>query len=613
MTGGTRETSDSDGLRSVRAALWVRRLSRLHMGHRPGVTRSRSKVLKITRITNGLLSAEVGGMKMKPLHSLTVLALCMSGGCDAPATADEVGHDLRADDLDEGSEDYTVGDRLDQSPYLVEIEAGLDSWAQLLDLGALEAEESMTVFIETYGEHASARLLEPESGELLAEAEPFAEIEEDGGETRLISTLKIDPALAKGIMKVDFQPDPRARLLLCDEVVVNRNDSGPGSLRQAVADVRNGGSVCFDPIEFDSKAPLVLHSEILVAKDITFLGSTADGVVIDGDRTDRLFNLGTATNTVMRELFLGRGEAFEGGIIKNRGTLSMRECGVGEGAADRGGAIYSDEGIVYLWDSVVAGNEAGLGGAVYCDDCRLYVDDSQVSGNTAEQGGAFYSDLGTVVVRDGARVFQNSAEEGGGLYAHSPGGVTGALEIRGGSYHNNYATLGAGAFLLGGRLSVTSDPSNGTPYGAISGNISSEDGGGVYVEGGFVDVGPLASIRGNLAAGDGGGVYNLGQVSMTGHGKISNNQVGGRGGGVYNLGSVELRGDADIEDNTADGDGGGVYNDGYMVILDEPCRVRANLSGAQGGGVYNTSAGNLVALEQIQIVANAPDNVFDSP
>jgi len=50
-----------------------------------------------------------------------------------------------------------------------------------------------------------------------------------------------------------------------------------------------------------------------------------------------------------------------------------------------------------------------------------------------------------------------------------------------------------------------------------------------------------------------------------------------------------------------------------MVILDHPGRVTGNLSGGQGGGVYNTTAGNLVALEEIQIVVNMPDNVFDSP
>jgi len=86
------------------------------MGHPRGVTCRRPKVLKIIRVTNGLLNAQLDGMQMKSLHSLTVLALCMSGACAAPETADEAGHGLRADELDEGSEDYTVGDRLDESP-----------------------------------------------------------------------------------------------------------------------------------------------------------------------------------------------------------------------------------------------------------------------------------------------------------------------------------------------------------------------------------------------------------------------------------------------------------------------------------------------------------------
>lgn len=558
-------------------------------------------------------------MQTKALLSPVLLGACLNVGCGAPESVDEVGQALREAD-DDADHDYTIGERLDRSPYLVDREIVDETLIESLDLSELELEKAPTVFIETYDEYAIAALIDPETGEMLAEAEAYTEFEEDGGGIRRISTLKLNEELLKVDIEVQFQVDPRLRLLLCDEVVWNRNDAGAGSLRQAVADVRNGGSVCFDPIEFETKTPLVLHSEILVAKNISFLGSTAGGVVIHSDGSERVFNLGAATDTVMRELSLAKGEANEGGLIKNRGTLSMRECATDDGDAQRGGAIFSDGGIVFLWDSVMETSEADQGGAVYCDDCRLYVDDTRVAGHTAGAGGAFYSDRGTVVIRNGSIVTQNYADEGGGLYAHSPGGVTGVLEIHGASYHYNLAQRGAGVFMEGGRLSVAADPFSSFPGAALSGNHAFQHGGGVYVDGGFVDVASSGSIRGNMSGSHGAGIYNAGQVSVVGQGEISNNEASGRGAGIYNIGSVDLYGTARIKDNQTDTDGGGVYNAGTMIHWDHGVRVMGNHARGRGGGIYNTDATNLQALVQMQVVNNTDDdpntsngNVYNAP
>ena len=550
-------------------------------------------------------------MHTKAFLSPVLLGACLSIACGVSESTDEVGHSAREGD-DEGGHDHTIGERLDRSPYLVDRKIIDETLIESLELSELELEKAPTVFIETYDEFAIASLIDPESGETLAEAEAYAEFEEDGGGIRRISTLKLNEELLKVDLEVQLQVDPRLRLLLCDEVVWNRNDQGAGSLRQAVADVRNGGSVCFDPVEFETKTPLVLHSEILVAKDISFLGSTAGGVVIHSDGSERLFNLGSATDTVMREISLAKGDANDGGLIKNRGTLSMRECATEDGNAQRGGAIYSDGGIVFLWDSVMEMSEADQGGAVYCDDCRLYVDDTRVAGHTAGAGGAFYSDRGTVIIRNGSIVTQNYADEGGGLYAHSPGGVTGVLEVHGASYHYNLAQRGAGVFMAGGRLTVAADPFSTFPSAAISGNHAFQQGGGVYVDGGFVDVESSGSIRGNMAGSHGAGIYNAGQVEVVGQGEISNNHASGRGGGIYNVGSVDLYDTARIEDNETDTHGGGVYNAGSMIHWDHGVRVTGNHADGDGGGIYNTSAQNLQALVQMQVVGNTNDNVFDA-
>jgi len=61
--------------------------------------------------------------------------------------------------------------------------------------------------------------------------------------------------------------------------VTNANDSGPGSLRQALADASDG-----DTINFAVTGTIALTSgELLVAKNITISGPGVDNLAIDGN------------------------------------------------------------------------------------------------------------------------------------------------------------------------------------------------------------------------------------------------------------------------------------------------------------------------------------------
>jgi len=92
--------------------------------------------------------------------------------------------------------------------------------------------------------------------------------------------------------------------------------------------------------------------------------------------------------------------------------------------------------------------------------------------------------------------------------------------------------------------------------GTISGNNTSTNGGGVYMNGAaFTMTG--GTISGNTAS-NGGGVYVYsGTFTMTG-GNISGNKADKRGGGVYDYSTFNMHGGA-IMGNTAAEYGGGVY------------------------------------------------------
>lgn len=532
------------------------------------------------------------------------LACEASDATDAFDAHEDSELELRASE--EEPEDKSLGDRLDAMPYVLDVKALDGKWVETLDLTNFDPEKELSVFVESYGGYANVALRDPASSEVLAEAEQYAEFEEEGGESRFVSTIKIDPAsLEKVELAVGVDFNPRISLLLCGEVVTSHSDSGPGSLRRALADVQNGGSICFDPITFESDTPVQLTSELLVGKDVSISATAANGAFIQGNNSERLFNLGAAREVSMRELFLSRGEASDGGLIKSRGNLFMRECAMQEGEAVRGGALYSD-GLVFLNDTAVNANEATNGGAVYCDDCRVYVDNSELKDNSAARGGAIYSDSASLEVRNGSQIYYNDAQHGGGLYVDSPGGVTGTLRVNGGSIRTNLAVRGGGVYLAGGRLTLEADPTGpGTPA-AIAGN-QAEYGGGVYVDSGFLDIESLATVRANLATGNGAGVFNLGDLTMTGDAAILSNDTDGRGGGVYNGGYVYLHDRARIANNHASVYGGGVFNSGHLMIWDHPSRIELNDAG-HGGGLYNTSAASFDALD-ITIVNNTPNNV----
>jgi len=149
--------------------------------------------------------------------------------------------------------------------------------------------------------------------------------------------------------------------------VTNTNDSGAGSLRQAIADANSG-----DEIQFSVTGTITLTSdEYSIDKNLTITGPGADQLVIDGDNSFRIFNISSGNVTITGlKIQNGNGSEDYGGAIFNEsdGNFTLHNCCFSNNSSDYdGGAVYIvDATTVSISNTTFSGNSAtgSYGGAV---------------------------------------------------------------------------------------------------------------------------------------------------------------------------------------------------------------------------------------------------------
>lgn len=174
--------------------------------------------------------------------------------------------------------------------------------------------------------------------------------------------------------------------------VTNTDDSGPGSLRQALADANDG-----DTINFAVAGTIGLTSgELLVDKSITISGPGAKNLAVNGNAKSRVFH------------------------------------------------IASGETVTISGLTIINGYTAGFGGGIHNDHAALTLNDCTITGNTSLSylGGGTYNDaeyLGDSVLEATLEIGNSSVTDnsGGGLYNNAEGGGTATLEIIYSTLSNN--------------------------------------------------------------------------------------------------------------------------------------------------------------------------------
>src|SRR5262249_17686802 len=192
--------------------------------------------------------------------------------------------------------------------------------------------------------------------------------------------------------------------------VMNNNDSGPNSLRDAIATARAG-----DMIQFAAAVTGVItltSSELLINKSITISGPGANILAVDGNHARRVFHITSGNTVTISGLSITNGNAgnsFGGGIFNDAisggsATLTLSNCTVsGNRAASIGGGIcnvaQNGSATLMMSNCTVSGNSSAFnsGGGI-CSvsgnngSVTLTVNNSTFSGNSASfSGGAIVS------------------------------------------------------------------------------------------------------------------------------------------------------------------------------------------------------------------------------
>ncbi len=355
--------------------------------------------------------------------------------------------------------------------------------------------------------------------------------------------------------------------------VTNLDDSGPGSLRDALTLANANPDV--DQIDFEAglTGTIVLSGgQLTISTPLSIVGPGADVITVSGNDVSRVLyrtsDYGVSVVTVSG-LTLADGAADRGAGLLAFGATALSEVVItANDATERGGGIFFDSpglnSMITIASSVISDNSAVYdGGGMYMEDTNnsavaaTFISGSVFSRNTAGDNGgglAMYDPDQPLVIVDSEFSGNTAARNGGGIYL----------------YH------------IDGGHALTIERST------VSGNAAGGDGGGVSV----YDAPAVfrnTTISGNTATGNGGGVATYSVPPTIEHSTVAGNTAGGAGGGVFVLSSTATLSHAIIAGNTApvDADFSGDLDASFSLIQVAPT------------GAFTDSGGNIIGSDPL--------------
>jgi hypothetical protein len=218
--------------------------------------------------------------------------------------------------------------------------------------------------------------------------------------------------------------------------VTNLNDSGPGSLREALAQACTGGTITFAP---NLTGTLTLTSgELVIQRSLTIQGPGASVLTISGNHSHRVFTIQPAASGTV---------SLAGLRLSNGNGASALPA---NGFSGVGGAIFfwSSASTLTLLETEISGNTAGAGGGVATAGSSATVNllgctIAGNSGTTGDGGGLNLQASGTVNVIN-STLAGNQAANGGGIGHSSNAALT--LNLVNSTLTGNQAAFGGGVY-----------------------------------------------------------------------------------------------------------------------------------------------------------------------
>ena len=323
--------------------------------------------------------------------------------------------------------------------------------------------------------------------------------------------------------------------------VTNTNDSGPGSLRQALTIANDG-----DTIGFAVTGTISLTSgELVIDKNITISGPGPGLLTVARDQQAadfRIFNIPPSHTAEIDGLTITGGSLVgNGGGISSGATLTISNCAISgnsilttDSLQHSGAGIYN-VGTMTIVNSTVNNNQALTGGFF------------------PPSGGGISSDVGTLTIQNTTISENTAAGYGGGVYN------VGSLTAINSTIRGNTGSGGGGIFGVATIIDCT-----------ISGNRATFEGGGIFGGGTISN----CTISGNMTTvghSRGGGISGSGTITNS---TFSDN-LSVNGSSICALGTVQLA-------NTILNSGANIFLLGGTVTSHG-----YNLSSDNGGGFLN--------------------------
>ena len=359
--------------------------------------------------------------------------------------------------------------------------------------------------------------------------------------------------------------------------VTNTNDSGPNSLRQALANANDG-----DTINFAVTGTIGLTSgELLVDKNVTISGPGTAILTVDGNLTSRVFHIGSGKTVSISGLTLTNGSAGSengGGILNDHAILTMDSCVLlNSGAFSRGGGIYNDgsggsAALTILNSTVTLNGAIYAGGGIYNDadnegNATLAIMNSIVSNNAVgfadnfppgSEGGGIYNGVGTVTITNSSVNNNHAGVPGPNFPTGTGGGISnyGTMTITDSTITGNEVYFAGGGIVNGGTLTINSSTVSG------NGATGQHDGqpwgqaGGISGAVTFTN----STLSNNYASLSVGG--------LSGGGTIRNSTISGNSGGGISTNGGEI-GNTILNNNSGFNIDGTITSQGYNLSSDD--------------------------------------------
>ncbi len=242
-----------------------------------------------------------------------------------------------------------------------------------------------------------------------------------------------------------------------DVTVTNANDSGAGSLRDAIATAMPGDTIVFS---LTLPATITLSGQLEITKSLSISGPGASLLTISGNNVTRTFSIMLATPLKLSNVTIAKGNAgvAAGGGIHNDGLLTVTNAIFYSNTATIDGGSIHNDGSLWVSDSTFSNNSvigtgtlgsSCVGGGGICSlNAAAIILNSTFSRNVASgatSGGGGFANVGGPAMITNSTFYSNSAGYGGGI-----ANANVAITVTNSTLSNNGASGNGGAILTGG-------------------------------------------------------------------------------------------------------------------------------------------------------------------